>query len=966
MYKQTVANRLLEVDTLCQGCPLPVLVQCVISMRALAILIVLALVAPGCAQALGDRCNQSHQCEGGLVCVDGRCTLSAPAEPLATIPLQEEIVLDGLNEPVEIVIDEWETPHIYARSLVDGWTGIGFIMARHRLAQLELERRAARGELASVVERSVDDALFRDAMVRLLSLDRIGEASWEITPAQEADGQALIGFSRGVTAYISRVHSDAEAIGDPAQRLVEEASPQWTVGDSLAVAAMEALRQTWKADEELELHLLLERQERDFRRDSPHFDFALRAGFADDVVRFDPLVESPLIGTNVDEESSRGALAPRPSVDIPQLVEGWLRSLRLVSDLAGVSGQDDTAWVATGQVSHSGGAVLAAVLTEPSITPPLHYTLHLVVNDGQNSLEVAGLCRVGVPELIVGFNRDIAWAKLPSRADLVDLYLEEIRTVDGERAVLINDTYVPVSPMTVDIEGSEGQWTLESGVVPHHGPFVPILGEEEMEGGVDDIVGLTVRWAGQQPSRSLAASHALSQTSSVREAVSDVREFLTPDTSWLLADRHGHTASVSPTGGPERETSSLPPFPLHLLSSAPLAVMPGIGGGEWTSSGDRESTEGTMAAVFDGPSQEFFVVGGADYTGSTIDNNPFSGDAPYLGWQFEPGFRTAELMGLLGLYQPRHRMTLDDAEAVITDTSSHVLDGLISAVEIALERALREREENGTEPDLMRLVNELGSRLDEVELAVEHLKDWDRTYPLGDAVEDRANSIAAAIAGAWLPRCFEAVLGDELAHLGTPLNDDMSIRALIRLVAGTDPIRTIDVGLGYSSLFDDLDTENRYESRDERLLRSLDQTLEWLEDRLGDELTEWRWGDIHRVSFVGLPLTRDSWGAIDGEGDGLSIPGGPWSLWTLGQSTMETESATEGGIPGARLLVDMAPSGPQGRVVLAGSQNGAPDSADYGGEIELWRQGDMRPLAFDLEEVVDHGSYRISLIPAQR
>ena len=57
--------------------------------------------------------------------------------------------LEGLAEPVEILVDRWGIPHIYAGSTDDLFFAQGFNAARARLFQLDLWRRRGIGELAA-------------------------------------------------------------------------------------------------------------------------------------------------------------------------------------------------------------------------------------------------------------------------------------------------------------------------------------------------------------------------------------------------------------------------------------------------------------------------------------------------------------------------------------------------------------------------------------------------------------------------------------------------------------------------------------------------------------------------------------------------------------------------------------------------------------------------------------------------
>ena len=63
----------------------------------------------------------------------------------------EEINVSGLNKPVEIIIDKYGVPHIYAQDHYDVFFAQGFNAARDRLWQIDTWRRRGLGQLSEVL-----------------------------------------------------------------------------------------------------------------------------------------------------------------------------------------------------------------------------------------------------------------------------------------------------------------------------------------------------------------------------------------------------------------------------------------------------------------------------------------------------------------------------------------------------------------------------------------------------------------------------------------------------------------------------------------------------------------------------------------------------------------------------------------------------------------------------------------------
>ena len=59
-----------------------------------------------------------------------------------------EIIVPGIDKPVDIIRDSYGMPHIYAQTDADAYFALGYCIAQDRLFHMDLMRRAARGKLA--------------------------------------------------------------------------------------------------------------------------------------------------------------------------------------------------------------------------------------------------------------------------------------------------------------------------------------------------------------------------------------------------------------------------------------------------------------------------------------------------------------------------------------------------------------------------------------------------------------------------------------------------------------------------------------------------------------------------------------------------------------------------------------------------------------------------------------------------
>ncbi len=66
-------------------------------------------------------------------------------------PEMQRIILPGLGADVEVLIDEWGIPHIYAGSTKDAMMALGYMHAKDRLFQIIMQKHFAAGRVSEIV-----------------------------------------------------------------------------------------------------------------------------------------------------------------------------------------------------------------------------------------------------------------------------------------------------------------------------------------------------------------------------------------------------------------------------------------------------------------------------------------------------------------------------------------------------------------------------------------------------------------------------------------------------------------------------------------------------------------------------------------------------------------------------------------------------------------------------------------------
>ena len=117
----------------------------------------------------------------------------------------DTIAIMGLRQPVEILIDRWGVPHIYAKNEPDLFFAQGFNAARDRLFQIDLWRRRGLGQLSEVFGPAYIE---QDKAARLFLYRGDMQREWA---AYSSDSAQVAGyFVAGINAYIDWLQKHPE------------------------------------------------------------------------------------------------------------------------------------------------------------------------------------------------------------------------------------------------------------------------------------------------------------------------------------------------------------------------------------------------------------------------------------------------------------------------------------------------------------------------------------------------------------------------------------------------------------------------------------------------------------------------------------------------------------------------------------------------------------------------------------
>lgn len=426
---------------------------------------------------------------------------------MAALPqLDGTIETSTLQSPVTVSRDAHGVPSINAASMEDLFFAQGYVTAQDRLWQMDSFRRYAAGELAAGFGSAFVE---QDRHQRLLGLEYVArKAAADLTPRDRSYFEA---YARGVNAYINDHHYSL-----PLEFRVARYFPRaWTVEDSFLVGTMMA---------EMLTH-------GDYPRELREEKVLANAGAE---------IAADLFPTTSGRDLPPQLMARSDQFDVAPSAPNEEATVRrdLQSEIAALLGitpksfelerlaPGSNNWVLSGAHTQSGKPLLSNDMHLNHHIPNIWYEAHLCSGD----FDVAGVSLPGMPAIVVGHNRRIAWGFTNVMPDVQDLYVEQFN--DKGEYLTPNGWQKPEIRHEV-IRVKRGKDVSMDVVVTRHGPIItPILKGETRQ--------IALRWTIYEPktmSYPLFDVNAASNWQEFRDAFS---RFGIPGQNVVYADVDGH------------------------------------------------------------------------------------------------------------------------------------------------------------------------------------------------------------------------------------------------------------------------------------------------------------------------------------------------------------------------------------------------------------------------------------------
>ncbi|WP_432095523.1 penicillin acylase family protein [Streptomyces sp. bgisy100] len=856
------------------------------------------------------------------------------------------VKLDGLSGPVQVKRDGHGIPQVYADTEEDLFRAQGFVQAQDRFWEMDVRRHMTAGRLSEMFGKGQVET---DAFLRTMGWRKVAQQEYDhkLSPQTKKN---LRSYSAGVNAYLKDHKGSDLSVEYAALGFTNDYTPQkWTPVDSVAWLKAMAWDLRGNMQDEIDRALMTSRlTPQQIEELYPQYPYdrnepIVGGGAVNRATKeFDPEATAPrnaAAGT-AGAAAARGARTQLSSLS---------RTLKDVPALLGPSGDGigSNSWVVSGKHTATGKPLLA---NDPHLAPQmpsLWYQMGLHCRNVSASCryDVSGYTFSGMPGVVIGHNKDIAWGFTNLGADVSDLYLEKVTSdgylSDGRRRPFgIRRETIKVA------NGPDREITIRS---TGNGPIVSDRNEELGKVGrqapVRDAApdrgsgyAVSLRWTALEPGRTMDAVFELNAAKDFDGFRAAARDFAVPSQNLIYADTRGHIGYQAPGRIPVRgKGNGRYPAPgwdsdYRWTGYVPQSAMP------WEKDPKRGYIVTANQAVVDGRKYPYLL---------TED------------WGY--GARSQRINDLIqSKIKDSGKISTDDMQTIQQDSNSEIAELLTP------------------------LLLKIDVKDPYVREAQKLLEGWDYT-------QDPDSAAAAYFNAVWrntLKLAFGNKLPKELRVEGQCLRvrpaddtgpaEDLNGNARLVRECGEREAESAQPDGGdrwyevVRSILDDQDntwwkTSGTVGSpgdrnRDELLAHAMKDARWELTAELGKDTDTWSWGRLHQ-----LTLRNQTFG-VEGPGFLQSVFNrGPWNLGGGQEAVNATGWNAAGGydvvwVPSMRMVVNLGNLDKSRWINLTGA-SGHAYSAHYADQTDKWAKGELLPWAFSEAKVQKGTEDTLALTP---
>lgn len=420
--------------------------------------------------------------------------------------------------PTQIVFDRQMVPHVYAGNEYDAYFSQGYVTARDRLWQMEIQSRVVEGTLSELFGIKTVDS---DRFMLRSGLNDAASNSYEQMLSNPISRQAVEAYTAGVNRYIETLRFK----DFPVEYKILNLKPR-----------------RWRPQYVAYILKLLE-----FQLSSKTSDLKMSrtlAKFGRVVVnelfpRF-PFNNEPIIPRGTSWNFLR-----------TQKQDTWLDTPFKLEELPPIPEANESSgsnnWAVSSSRSATGFPILANDTHLYYRLPNIFYEMQ--ISFGKNS--VYGVSIPGTPGIILGFNKNIAWGVTNGYTDIMDWYKIEFKD-ESKKEYRYGNEWKKTEFRDYEIRVRGGKTITERVAVTALGPIVYDLKQIPLKS--DYGQGLALKWGTVFPGNELSSFLLLGTSRNYYEAKMALHTYNSPPLNFLIADNTGKIGIIHRGLFPKKKT----------------------------------------------------------------------------------------------------------------------------------------------------------------------------------------------------------------------------------------------------------------------------------------------------------------------------------------------------------------------------------------------------------------------------
>ena len=422
-----------------------------------------------------------------------------------------DLFFPGLKGKADVYVDERLVPHVFAENDEDLYFIQGYLHAKFRLFQMDLQTKAAAGRASEIAGKK---AINFDKEQRRLGMVYAAENAMKEVDKDPQSKAMFDAYTNGVNAYISSLKESEIPVE---YKLLDIKPEKWTNLRTALLLKMMA-------------KMLSSGTENDLANTNA------KAVFIPDELK----MMYPQVPDSLEPIVPKGTVFDKPGIVPvkPVSADSLYFNNKETITAHEISKPDinngSNNWVVAGSKTQSGSPILC---NDPHLElslPSIWYEMQLQTPTSNTY----GVSLPGSPFIIIGFNDSIAWGVTNAQRDVKDYY--EIRFKDKTKEEYwFNGKWEKTIRKAEIIKVKGGKDIIDTVA---YTIFGPLMFDESFSNELSNKRNLAVRWVAHDGSNEAATFYNLNRAKNYDEYAAAIKTFQCPGQNFVFASKGGDIA----------------------------------------------------------------------------------------------------------------------------------------------------------------------------------------------------------------------------------------------------------------------------------------------------------------------------------------------------------------------------------------------------------------------------------------